>query len=278
MNQRGDREGTFVQKRVGLTRASRWIAYMLVIGGALLALVWFVFVSGYWSVTELRIEGIRELGRGEVEQATYDVLDHGTWIPWDRRNILFADTSRLAEQLQQDLIAESVIVDKVYPNVLRLIVVERQRRVIVGVENRFLNVDAHGILTGDEPESSLPSIHDRLAGKSFADASLPPLLLIGSVETASSGEPFADPDVVRRWIEAYHKLIAAGFRYKTISLDHVTSNTMKIDAEGNFDVLMDLETPLEPQIETFRRFMQTKPKGTAFSYVDVRIPGKIFFK
>ena len=279
MIDRERRNGAFARTRSGSVNSSRIIASVLVACCFILSVIWFVFVSGFWRVTEIQIQGIRELERGDVIGSVYDVLDHGTWKPWDKRNIFFVAPAKLASNLKNRFFAESVHVDKMYPNILRLIVKERQRRVIIAVEGRFLRVDTDGIFVGDELEQTTQYLRDRLSGRLYADASHPPIILVGSVEIPSSRQRIVDPGTIRRWIETYQDLLAAGFRFKTLHVDRVTSDTYKIAAEGNFDIILNLDTPRKPQIETFRRFLQTKPKQTIITeYVDVRFPGKVFFK
>lgn len=280
MKFRTGRFGTVMQERGGEDRKKRRILpYVLALVGVASSLMWFIFVSRYWSVTTLDIRGLAQIDRGEAENAVYDLLDHGAWRPWDRRNIFFVNKEKLQDELRDRLLAESVTVDKSYPNVLRLIIQERQRSVIIVTDSHTMQVDLHGIVTGDTSASSTAWVHDVLAGKSFADVSHPPIILVGSVDTTTSSEQLADPETVRRWIDAYHTLIASRWHFKTFTIDRVTSRTLKIAVQGGFDVIMDVEMPLEPQIETFNKFLQAKPKDAVIrEYINVTVPGRVSFK
>ncbi len=274
--------GTFVHARKEQAPSSGWIAYVLAFFGVFCGMVWFIFVSRHWSIVHFQIEGLQQLERGEVEGAAMDALDHGSWKPWDRRNIFFVNTTELEKTLQERLVVERVHVDKVYPNVLRLIIKERQRSVVLATDHRFMLVDLKGVVTGDVSDASLLWVHALLAAKTFADNHHPPVILVGTVGadgSATSASQIVDPMVVRRWINAYHTLLVSQWRFRTFAIDHVTSRTLKIAVQGNFDVIMDMETPLEPQIETFNSFLRSKQKNIVIrDYINVTIPGKVSFK
>ncbi len=282
MDVRTGRFGTVMQQereRGSEKKKRRILPYLLAFIGVISSLVWFIFVSRYWSVTTLDIQGLQQIERGEAEGAVYDLLDHGSWRPWDRRNIFFVNKEKLENDLRDRLLAESVTVDKSYPNVLRLIIQERQRSVILMTDSRTMQVDLHGVSTGDLSASSTQWVHDVLAGKSFADVQHPPIILVGSVDTATSDAHIADPEAIRRWINAYHTLIASQWHFKTFTVDRVTSRTLKIAVQGGFDVMMDIQMPLGPQIETFNKFLQAKPKDAVIrEYINVTVPGRVSFK
>lgn len=282
MNVRTGRFGAVIQQErngTGEEKKNKILPYLLAFAGIAAAFIWFIFVSRYWSVTTLDIQGLQQIDRGEAEGAVYDLLDHGLWRPWDRRNIFFVNKEKLEDELRDRLLAESVIVDKSYPNVLRLIIQERQRSVILITDSRTMQVDLRGVSTGDLSASSTQWVHDVLAGKSFADVQHPPIVLVGSVDTATSDAQIADPDAIRRWINAYHTLIASRWHFKTFTVDRVTSRTLKIAVQGGFDVIMDVQMPLGPQIETFNKFLQAKPKDAVIrEYINVTVPGRVSFK
>lgn len=276
-------QGTYVRARDGLERQSRMIASILVGSFFLLALVWFIFVSRYWSISKIEIEGLKELGRGEVESVVFEVLDNSAWKPWDRRSIFFLDEKRIAENIRQKLLAENVVVEKSYPNILRLILTERQRRVVYVIGDQFFDLDTQGHVTGIDQDQG-GHINDRLRGKAFADASHPVIVVQSIVDefatsTVTSTQGLVDADSIRRWIEVNQALIASGLRFKVLRVMQSTARSFNLAVDKGYDVLMDFQTPVEPQIETYKRFIQTKPKNIVITeYVDVRVPGKIYLK
>lgn len=273
------RNGTFADTRAGLTKANRWIVGTLVVSCFMLCLVWFVFVSGYWTVQHIEMNEPRELKRGEVASTTYEILDTAPWKPWDKRNIFFIDTNALALGLREQLFAEQVTVDKIYPNILRLKIIERQRSVVVASKDQLLLVDANGIVTGEVPAAGTKDIRNILGAKTLANAALQPVIICELPELATAGYQAVQPQTVQTWLEAYKTLITSGVKFSYLRLSEPKSLTLRARSDKGYQIIFDLSGPLEAQIETYKKFVQSQGKNPGITeYVDVRIPGKIFVK
>lgn len=258
---------------------ARFIGWGLAVTCLASSFVWFIFVSGYWNVRTLDIQGLQDLNRGEVSAATFDILDHGSWKPWSRRNIFFLQPEQLSRDLKELLFADEVLVDKKYPNVLRLIMKERKRSVILFSKNQFLHVDITGVITGEVEGQSLSRARSQLAGAARADAAHMPLIACELAELTAPGYQATTAQGVRRWIEAHKELVMLGLRFRYLALDQPASNTLKIVSDQGYVILIDLNLSLAPQIESYKKFLRTQPKNfIAKEYVDLRIPGKIFVK
>lgn len=279
MQQRTGRDGTFSETRTSLAHTSRIVVWLLVLGGGTLIAAWFLFVSGYWTITDVQTNDLKYLDRGEVQSAVYDALDHGSWKPWDRRNIFFAHKKRLAEELKERLFAEEVSVDKTYPNVLRLLISERQRSVVVASNNQLLLVDMNGLVTSVAADDVSKIARTQLASQAVADKTHLPLIQLDLHEPAADGYQVTDTDTMRMWIEAYNDLLAQKVSFRYISLGYATSQMAVIRSAQGVDILVDLGTPLKPQVETYQKFIKSKQQPVIpKEYIDVRIPGKVFVK
>lgn len=262
-----------------MTRSNRVIGIVLSVSFFILSVVWFIFVSGFWRVTELKIEGLQALDRGEVASTTYEVLDSGKWKPWDQRNILLIDEKEVEEGLRDRLFAESVAVEKSYPNVLRLMIKERQRSVVVAAGSQLLNVDTSGVVTGEAQGDDAVQSRLRLNNKALADFIRKPVITTEIAEPAVAGYQITDERSVKRWIESYRTFIGAGMKFRYIHLTSPTSTTAYVVSDVGYQVIIDLLEPLEPQVETYLKFLKSKPKNFKINeYVDVRVPGKLYVK
>lgn len=276
---RKGRDGTFHKEREGMTRSSLVIATVLVVSFFILSVVWFIFVSGFWRVTEISIDGLQGLDRGEVVSSTYEALDQGTWKPWDQRNILLIDEKEVEDGLRDRLFAESVAVEKSYPNVLRLMIKERQRSVVVAAGSQLLNVDTTGVVTGETQGDDAAQSRLRLNNKALADFIRKPVITTNLAEPAVAGYQITDERAVKRWIESYRTFIGAGMKFRYIHLMSPTSTTAYVASDAGYQVIIDLLEPLQPQVETYLKFLKSKPKNFKINeYVDVRVPGKLYVK
>lgn len=276
---RNGESGTFSQARGLLQRSNRYLAISLVVAFMAAAGVWFVFVSGYFSVSRIEINELHGVSREEVVSSTYDILEQGKWRPWDRKNLLLIDEKELAEQLKNRLFAEQVSVDKSYPNILRLMIEERQRSVVLASKDQFLVIDMAGVVAGEAGENAAKEARDAINGSLIADLRRTPIVICDLPELATAGYQVTDQETLKTWISAYRAFIGAGLKFRYIRVQEPRSQTVRLAMADGWDAYFDLEKGLEAQIETYKKFIQSKPRGfKADEYVDVRVPGKVYVK
>lgn len=279
MSLRDGRRGTYTRTRTGLVQSHRRIVVGLVASAAVLTTVWFFFVSGYWSVSTIEVNELKALDRGEVASTTFDILDRGPWKPWDTRSLFFISETDVAAQLRDRLFAESVIVDKVYPNILRLKIQERQRSVVLASKDQLLLVDTSGVVTGEADGALEDASRALLTGRSIAQPNHPPVILCELQELVTAGYQVADPDRTKHWLDTYEALQRAGLKFRYVILMEPASRTLRVKLEKGYDLILDLQTSIPAQIDSYKKFEVSQPKNIQIrEYVDVRVPGKIFLK
>jgi len=276
---RNGESGTFSQARGILQRSNRFLVLALVLAFAVAAGVWFVFVSGYFSVKQFEINDLHTIGREEVVSSAYEALEKGKWRPWDKTNLLLIDENDLAEQLKIRLFAERVTVDKSYPNILRLLIEERQRSVVLASKDQFLVIDMGGVVAGEAGDNAAKEARDSISGSLIANLNRTPIILCELPELATAGYQVTNQDTLKTWIGAYRAFIGSGLKFRYIRLQEPGSKTAKLAMADGWDAYFDLDKDLLAQIETYKKFIQSKPRGfKASEYIDVRVPGKIYVK
>jgi len=270
-------DGKFSSTRDGLAKSSRLLTAVLLVSFSLLSVAWFVFVSGYFVVKHIQTNELYGLSGGEVASTTMEILRQGKWSPWDKANIFFVEKNDLASQLKNRLFAEEVVVDKVYPDILRLMISERQRSVVLVSKDQMLLIDMNGIVTGEATDGVATDTRSILNKKMFADNKHPPVILCELPELAASGYQVTDQETIKVWIEAYRTLISDKVKFRYLTLSEPSAQSLKMTSEAGYQVIYDLGQPLNPQIETYKKFLQSKPKDFKINqYIDVRVPGKIY--
>ena len=116
--------------------------------GPLKRLVFFIFLSIFavfgWTyvlifsplfiVNEFKIEGLVNLEVGDINREALIILDNDeTLIKPLRRHIWWLDKDKLAASLKERLFAQSVAVENLNLNILRLMIEERVNRVIIHI-------------------------------------------------------------------------------------------------------------------------------------------------
>ncbi len=271
--------GMFKVNRLDQKRSSYGFVLGLFFAFAAVGWAWFLFSSGYWDVQVIDVGGIAVLNREEVVGEVQRFFDSRTFRPWHKNNLLMLDTNVLSSSLTERLFVDQVSVEKKYPNVLRLIIKERQRSVIVVSQDRYVNVDVNGVVTGEVVDAPLAAARERITAKAFADESHLPVIVMNTADPLTTGFQVAKPEQVHRWLDVSRTLILAGLKFRFMKVEAPESVLTRCVSERGYDIYFDMSQPLEGQIATYQKYMKTKPDEKLITqYLDMRVPGKVYVK
>lgn len=269
----------FASRRLDQQKSSHTFVIALVVSFAIVGWAWFFFASGFWNITNVEIEGLKSLERGEVLEETYAIVDARGWRPWSTRNLFMLDAEQLGRALKDRLFVEDATVDKSYPSVLRLLIKERQRSVVVASNDQYVNVDATGIVTGDVEGDALRASQDRVAARAFADEIHPLVIVMNTADPLAPGFKVAEADDVRRWMDMSRAMVLGGLKIRFMKIETPQASLGRFVSERGYDIYVDLKKPVEPQIATYQAYMRTKPDEAQIKeHLDIRILGQIIIK
>ncbi len=272
-------EGVYRSERL-LQRRSAYTTTLVLIGAfAIFGWWWLLFLSGFFDASNIEIAGLQSLERGEVVGEMDKIFNEAKWKPWRPKNLFMLDVDTLQRSLKERLFIEDVTVDKSYPNILRLLIREKQRSVVLKTNDLYVNVDASGVVTGVTDGDVLNVAREIVAARVLSSESTPPVILMPTAEPPTPGFQVAKPEQVRRWLDIMRSVVLRGIKIRFMKLESPEANLARIVSEKGYDVYFDLNDPLEPQIATYEAYMNTKPdESKIMERVDVRVPGKIYVK
>jgi hypothetical protein len=246
---------------------------------AVIGWIYFFFFSDYFAIHAVEISGTQRLKRGEVERALYTALDEVHVWPLQARNIFSVNADDVQKQLKYSLYVENVTVDKKYPDILRLKVTERESSVIVITQGDVGEIDRHGVVSRELSSSEAEPL---LRGPDSSDRSpsaMPVLSITSVTGTLLEGDQFITENQMGRWLDTFSELRKRGFGYRSASLEFTSSTKLDIAMFESYHVYFDLLMPIDDQITGYFAFMKSKkPDQVIYSYVDARIPGRIYYK
>jgi hypothetical protein len=268
-----------IKGRGGRPASSSWIAYFLFILFVIFAVIWFLFFSHFFTIANFEITELNVLEKQAVVGEIGAYLDGRQGFVKDKRNIFIVDEEDIATHLMNTFFVESVSVDKVYPNILRLKIKERQRSVILVTKNKIYIVDDYGVITDYADEQTASTTKNFLSSSVPVD-SLKEIFIVAPTSTIyERGFEYTNSKRVRSWLDLAERLREAGIWFKALNLNENEAGIVRIILKENKDVILDADAPLDAQIETLRQFIQSKPTwDDIHEYIDVRIPGRIYYK
>lgn len=280
MDPREERGGGMFRTRRREDQRTGYGAVILIVAAfAITGWLWFLFRSGFWDIQTIETGSLQALDRGEVIAEIDRALQERPWKPWSARNMLMLNTEELSITLKDRLFAESVTVEKSYPNVLRLKIQERQRSVVLVSYEQYVLVDGTGVVTGDAEGDVLRASTDRVAARALADEIHLPVIVMKTADPLSAGFQVTKPEYMRRWLDATRYMVLGGLKYRFMKVESPEAALARFVSEKGYDIYFDLSLPLEPQLATYTAYMKTKPDESKITeYMDVRVPGKIFVK
>lgn len=270
----------FSGDRAGQVNKSKWVKRSLFFSFFIASCLWFVFYSGYFTVSQYEIGELNVLS-GEAVRGEIEAYFNGPkkW-PWGNKNIIVLDQKKLEEYLAGKFFVESVIVDKFYPNILRLNIQERQRSVVLITKTGVYIIDDYGVVTDQADSVMASSIIKALTDPSPVDTPKEVLIISSVTSTYTKGQVYVESTRVRQWLDLTLELRDAGIWLKGLDIgSEPDTDTLNLVLKENISVLIELDDTVDLQIETLRQFLNTKPDlSEVREYIDIRVPGKIYYK
>lgn len=272
-------EGMFREERVGRLHKTKGAIYGLLIGFFVCSFFWFFLYSGYFDIQKVEIEPLSVLRVEAVEGEIEAYFNGPKQWPWGNKNLFSLNEEGLKKHLMQKFFVDNLFVDKSYPNILRLKIIERQRSVVLITKNNMYVVDDYGVVT-DFADATTTSITRQFLISPSPINTPKEIYVITSVTTTyDKNQVFTDSDMVRKWLISANKLKEAGIWFKALDIGSRPSEAISIILKENKSVLFEMDDTLDAQIETLRQFLASKPKlDKVYEYIDVRVPGKIYYK
>lgn len=272
-------EGVFSEEKIRIRTTRRRTVFFILVSVAFLGWSYVFFFSSIFRISDIQIEGRLVRDGGEVRKEAFNLLDKSGHWPFHERNIFLLQKDEFTRLLKEQLFADSVSVDKIYPNILRLNVEERQSSLVFISEERMYIIDREGVVvreitSKDEQGAILGAAQDSSSSENM------PVLHTLHVEPDAVivGNSFVTPFRMETWMDAFHDLDDLGFGYRKAVLDTPTSTKLVLRMFEPYEVYFSLIEPLGPQIESYYAFTKVKRDEKIQGYIDARIPGKIFYK
>jgi len=243
----------------------------------LIGWLYVFFTSDLLIVDQIQVSGLKNMDSVDASREVLAALDgRGAWRPWPARHAWFIDKQKLEEDLKTRFFAEKVTVDKSYDHILRLSVEERANKLVLHSHQQYVWVDLQGLVTAELTQTERHAIQARLLGQVFSTLNDPPVIHQNLDENITEGYRVAETSIIKSWIEKASEIQHAGVAYRELEIDG--NDQGKIISPEGYPLLVDLSQPLRPQLENYKAFKSSRTYYKVSEYLDVRIPGRIYWK
>lgn len=267
-------------RRQELARGSIRVAFFVFLGFvSVIGWLYVFFVSDAFMIREIEVRGVKSLDPLLVSRQIYDLLDQRPrpfWLP--SRHSLFIDTLALQQELKDRLFAEQVDIEKRSSNILRLMIKERSKHLIVQTPYDSVWVDATGRVLQSLNPQEIKSVERRLSGQPDLVTIDTPIISLDLSQTAlEQGIP--EPEI-RSWLNIALQLQKQGIGYREfIPSMEASSTRLTLRSLSGYEIWLDVSDDLEKQLSAYKTFEKQKLSSLKVrEYVDVRIPNRIYVK
>jgi cell division septal protein FtsQ len=234
---------------------------LLIILSVIIGILYFIFYSSFFTISNLEIEGTQLASQKDVRQLSLDQISQS-------RNIWKFNDFQLEQKIKNDFpVVDQVIVQKGIPNTIRVKVTEREPVIIWKVENKSYLVDKVGIPFSDV--------------KTYQNAN-----------KELSNQLITVRDTSKLPVKLNQRLVTSNWINFIIKIDRLLINEVQLPArryqikETAFDVyaisdkgklIFDSNRPAEEQISALNKAVNSINKNR-FTYLDLRIKGWVYYK
>ncbi|GEM_PF-875644 len=288
------------------------IVICLLIGGS----VGLLLFHPFFQVKQLQVSGFQRIVSSEVEDTVNGILAKKHYYVFPGSNFFLLDTEEVQDILLARYPLEEVVVNTVFPNTLTILVEEKVPIAIYDNEKQYFFVDSDGKVieplrrvTDDEwyihketvtstvmvtttlPDGMLARVakeiteekevsrtHIPPVNKLTQELGLYPVIYDQRKKEAGVNSIILEPQYTRAiisWITLLSSYTDVSVLYTYI--ENVLGDARLKTGEG-WEILVRLDRAPEEQFDEFKSLLQGKVNRSALQYVDLRFPGKIYWR
>lgn len=247
-----------------------------------------------FGIQVVSVTGLQRTNYAEVQKTAELLMASPRWGFLPRRNYFLLNSSELSQVIKDRFLLEKVVIERIFPHALNITVTERKPFLVVAEKGQVSVVDQNGEIVekiGRLPavemvnetlplvlQSDLPSVR-AIVGGSSADVRNLPILLFDSDLSVSTSTPSARADILSGVLAWNLFLRDQGLLVSGYSLRSAGSGEVVL--EGKPKLLVNFIQERDKQFLGLTTFLKEKKSVLATStvgYLDLRYPGKVFWK
>ncbi|EKD46167.1 MAG: hypothetical protein ACD_68C00123G0002 [uncultured bacterium] len=243
-------------------------AYLFLLILILACIIYFLFFSPVFLIDKISIGRTAKIPATEVENKITDLIDTDNWLIFPYRNLIIFPADKIASSLKNDFQQiETIEINKRFPDVLRVEVVEKKPLAVWVSGGKFYAVAEKGLIAYELPlaamrVNTLPVVKDSL------------------------NKPVKLNDLVLDWkaLQMVQEL-----RQKFSERTNIEMHSFSVPASGaqevhletkdGFRIYFSTERAADAQLNDLVLALQEKiPVSSRLEYIDLRVPNMIYYR
>lgn len=224
-----------------------------------LGILYLMFFSGVFKVTDISIKGVRELNPDELKVKIQDKLSKQFF----KNNIIFFDSDSLTREAKKQYALKTLKINKQYPSKISVTLEEYILELQWFSNNNYYFIDEKGKAVGESQnkKDNIPIIYDKknlpvVVGKSMVTTDF-----INFIKTLN--QKFTD---------------TTGAKISRIEINESFNEIIVYSSLGYY-IVFDTTRDPNQELKNLQTVIESKEiKSKKLTYLDMRIKNKVFYK
>lgn len=232
----------------------RWLLILLAI--SLGALIWLLFFSPIFKLSDIQLSGLRRLTIQEVNLAIEPVLQERYFKSLPKNNYFLLPMEELTARLSTISIIEGVDLKRRLPNGLTIDIHERIASVVWQRGDKYVEVDLNGVAIKELTTSSIAEL---------------PLVADNQLEAIELGTNVTNSEIVKLAIGAQKNLL--NIKIKNFIIGSETLQLIAVTDRG-WQIYLTTQQSFDRQQQTLDTVLSslTPDQQQRIEYIDIQLP------
>jgi len=252
--------------------------------GIFISIYFFIF-SSFYQINNIEVFGNEIISTDDILDIVDQTLNKKYLLVLKNENIFIFNRKHLKEKIEEKIVLESIKIEKILPNTIRLTIKEKDAILKWVTNNQEYLLDVNGLIIKRFYKESIPDIF-RLAEIQQNQTNLDEkdrLIVINLAnQNVNLGEQVLQPEHIRFIIKLIEKL--SEINYLSVRYIAVPNNFPKyieIGINPDWKIFFNLADSVDSQINRLAVLIKEKIKENNISrleYIDLRLGESIYYK
>lgn len=265
------------RRRVNVSSKKNGWGFIILIIFFLVLICWvYLFlISSYFRIARVDIKGDNEQTKKTIGEIISLIQTGRRWLFWPQNNIYIFPKKEAEKRLAEQLLLEEILIDKQYPNVLRINFITKKPALSLITNDWNYTLDIAGdVIEKRARESERASSTPKLE---FED--LP--ILEGSGDELFISAHAISADLVRFIRTIFTEVPPkTGFTVKIFSPHSESPSSLNVKTDEGWQMILNIRGDAFEQVEKLQAVLkqQTKEEREKLNYIDLRFGDRVFYK
>lgn len=272
-----------LKKSILKLKALKIINIILLIG--IVCGLYFFLFSSFYNITDIQVAGNKIASTDDILDVTNSYLNQNRLLILKNRNIFLFGKNGLNNKINEVIILDDLVINKILPNTLKLTLVEKDAAVKWVSAGKEYLIDSNGqiikkyykletpeifAMTGDSTTAAAPIIEDKFTK-----------LVNLSNQTVNLGDQVLSMDNMAFIKQLLDKLSQNGYQIREIDMPNAFPQYLSVVMVKDWQIHFSLKDTLEAQLSRLNLLVDQKINKTnldSLDYIDLRLGESIYYK